>query len=205
MKKVALLFSAGVESSSLAVHYLANRYLVLPVYVKCGFSWEKTEVKWAQKLWVWLRKKYTSILPFKIVPAKGLRPSDSGIEIPLRNLILISSVAIEAKRKGINKVACGSLGIYPFPDNNRNFFDRLEALFSENYREKIAIDTPFMGKKKAEIVNAFYSKAPYHLTFSCMRPIKNQHCGKCEKCIERKEGFRQAGIPDPTFYFFKRS
>jgi 7-cyano-7-deazaguanine synthase len=38
------------------------------------------------------------------------------------------------------------------------------------------------------------------LTFSCLAPQGRRHCGRCNKCAERKRAFRQAGIPDPTKY-----
>jgi len=38
------------------------------------------------------------------------------------------------------------------------------------------------------------------LTLSCMQPSGGKHCGHCSKCRERIEGFRDAGIADPTAY-----
>ena len=200
MKKVALLFSAGVESSSLAVHYLEGGYIVLPVYVKCGFPWEKVEIRWGERLWVFLKKKYRRLLPIRILPARGIGPEANSVEMPLRNLILVSTVALEALRRDIDRVGIGSLGMYPFPDNNREFFDDVERLLSRGARIRLEVDTPFMGLEKEEVIKHYYTKLPYRLTFSCMRPIKGMHCGRCEKCMERKEGFRKAGLPDPTRY-----
>jgi 7-cyano-7-deazaguanine synthase len=41
---------------------------------------------------------------------------------------------------------------------------------------------------------------PLHLTFSCINPVDGKHCGICNKCAERKNGFRDAGLPDLTPY-----
>jgi 7-cyano-7-deazaguanine synthase len=41
---------------------------------------------------------------------------------------------------------------------------------------------------------------PLHLTFSCINPIDGRHCGKCNKCAERKKGFDDAGLADLTIY-----
>jgi 7-cyano-7-deazaguanine synthase len=41
---------------------------------------------------------------------------------------------------------------------------------------------------------------PLELTFSCLRPVGGLHCGRCNKCAERRRGFAEAGLPDPTQY-----
>jgi 7-cyano-7-deazaguanine synthase len=200
MRKVGVLFSAGVESTSLLVHYLSEGYLVYPIYVRCGLPWEETELLWAKRLWAYLKKSYGNLMLLKVLPAKAINPVRGEIEIPLRNFILLSGVVVEFYRKGIRGVAFGSLGIYPFPDNNREYFDRLQELVSEGLREPVVIETPFMGMEKYEVIKLYKDSVPYRLTFSCMHPVRNRHCGTCDKCVERREGFRLAGISDPTLY-----
>jgi len=41
--------------------------------------------------------------------------------------------------------------------------------------------------------------APLHLTWSCYAG-REKHCGKCGTCVERKEAFALAKVPDPTEY-----
>jgi 7-cyano-7-deazaguanine synthase len=41
---------------------------------------------------------------------------------------------------------------------------------------------------------------PLALTLSCMNPRDSRHCGQCSKCRERRDAFRDAGVPDPTAY-----
>jgi len=41
---------------------------------------------------------------------------------------------------------------------------------------------------------------PLKLTFSCISPVSGQHCGRCNKCAERRRAFADAGVPDPTDY-----
>lgn len=201
MRRIVVLYSSGVESASLTVHYLEKGFFVYPLYVRSGLSWEKIERKWALRLWSYLRKKYRRIAPFRTLFVSGLGPKE-GIEIPLRNLILGTVTALESLRKDIRALAVGSLGIYPFPDNNREYFDKLEELIRKGAKEDFRIETPFMGLEKWEVIRRFYGKLRYNLTFSCVRPVKGLHCGKCEKCFERKEGFKLAGVEDPTIYYF---
>jgi len=200
MKKVALLFSSGVESGCLTALYLSGGFLVYPLYVRSGLPWEKSERKHALKLWVYFRRKFGRILPLRTLPARGLLPEGNTIEIPLRNLLLISSAAVEACRKGIYRLGVGSLGVYPFPDTERSYFDRLEELVERALRIRFSIETPFLGMDKAQVIKEFRRSVPFGKTFSCIRPLRGLHCGRCAKCLERKEGFLKAGIPDPTRY-----
>ncbi len=206
MRKVAVLLSGGVESSSLAVHYLLRGDYVYPFYVRSGLPWEEAERDHLLKLWTWLRKRYKRISPLRTLFMKG--PSVKGVpikeeqmEIPLRNMVLTVQTALLAHRRGIRTLGVGSLGVYPFPDNRREYFDRLEELISEGLRTPFKIDTPFMGMTKPEVIRRFSGKLRYDLTFSCANPVKGMHCGVCAKCVERKEGFKEAGVPDPTPYF----
>ncbi|MDO8730180.1 MAG: 7-cyano-7-deazaguanine synthase, partial [Candidatus Omnitrophota bacterium] len=41
---------------------------------------------------------------------------------------------------------------------------------------------------------------PWEKTFSCLNPKDHRHCGRCQKCAERRAGFRAAGVTDPTRY-----
>jgi 7-cyano-7-deazaguanine synthase len=38
------------------------------------------------------------------------------------------------------------------------------------------------------------------LTLSCIRPSGGLHCGRCNKCEERRKAFEAAGLIDPTRY-----
>ncbi|MDQ7038010.1 MAG: 7-cyano-7-deazaguanine synthase [Aquificota bacterium] len=206
MRKVLVLFSAGVESSCLLVHYLRKGFLVYPVYVRAGLPWEEVEREYALRFWTAVRGKHRNLFPVRTVFVKGggtLRGvplEDPQIEIPLRNMSLLVQTSLLAHSKGVDSIAVGSLGIYPFPDNSREYFDRLQDLISRGLRRDVRIETPFMGMEKWEVVRRFRDLVPFSLTFSCASPSGRNHCGICVKCRERKEGFRRAGVKDPTLY-----
>ncbi len=205
MRKVAVLMSSGVESASLAYHYLSRGFLLYPLYVRSGVGWEEIELWWLGRLWSFYRKRFGRILPLRVIPFRtGLGPSDTseeeGLEIPLRNLILLVSSALVVHSRGVDALAIGSLGMYPFPDNNREYISRVGELISEGLKRRLRLETPFMGMEKWEVIKRFHRRVPYQLTFSCASPVGRYHCGRCAKCKERKEGFRRAGVPDPTYY-----
>jgi 7-cyano-7-deazaguanine synthase len=49
-------------------------------------------------------------------------------------------------------------------------------------------------------VMALGRELPLELTFSCISPVNGFHCGRCNKCAERQEAFRQAALTDKTIY-----
>jgi len=55
--------------------------------------------------------------------------------------------------------------------------------------------------KKADVIRLGRSLGvPFELTLSCMQPKNGRHCGRCSKCRERIEAFREAGENDAADY-----
>ena len=63
----------------------------------------------------------------------------------------------------------------------------------------IDIKAPFQKLKKEDVI-AMGKKLPLEFTFSCLNPKGYEHCGDCNKCIERKKGFFASGVFDKTKY-----
>jgi len=191
--KIVLLFSGGVESTCLIYMYLRKGWLVYPVYIKAGYPWEAFELENAKSLWLYTKRKHKNLMPLRVLPAinperVSRRKHDKNLFIPLRNINLIAMAGNYALLKGIEYVAIGSLGIYPFPDNNADYMKRLQSLIN------IELLTPFMGMEKHEVLKKFSEGIPLERTLSCIRPKKVKgkvlHCGKCEKCKERQEALK---------------
>ncbi len=210
-EKVGVLFSGGVESSALLYHYLRKGFLVYPLYVRCGLPWEETERLWADRLWARLKRDWKTLMTIRTVPFRVQRKvrkrigSLSDLEITLRNSSLILSALLKANTMGVRRLSIGSLGMYPFPDNRREFFESLQGVLRDGSGIDLSLETPFMGMEKEEVIAQTGDGFPFHLTFSCASPVKKHHCGRCVKCLERKEGFIKAGFKDPTLYFFNSS
>ncbi len=197
--KVAVLFSGGVESTSLLYMYLQKNFLVYPIYIKAGEAWERLELQNAVQLWHYTKKVYRNLKPMRVVCIDGknlfkrIFYRKSELFIPLRNLTLITAASMYSLQKGIRRLAIGSLGIYPFPDNNINYIKDVESLISRGSKEEFSIEAPFMGMEKAEVIKRFYKKVPYRLTLSCAMPKKIGRkvspCGVCVKCKEREDAF----------------
>ena len=59
-----------------------------------------------------------------------------------------------------------------------------------------------IGKTKAEIIRwGVDLGVDYGATWSCYDPTPGERpCGRCDSCLLRKKGFREAGVQDPTQY-----
>ena len=65
----------------------------------------------------------------------------------------------------------------------------------------ISIEAPLARMHKADVIRLGAELGvPLELSLSCMQPAGGLHCGRCSKCRERIEGFRNAGVPDLTRY-----
>ena len=67
---------------------------------------------------------------------------------------------------------------------------------------KLKIKTPLINLSKGEIIKkGIELGVDYSLTLSCYDPdLNGRACGKCDSCLHRKKGFKEAGIADPTIY-----
>lgn len=122
--------------------------------------------------------------------------------VPNRNMILLSLAgawAISTKSDCVAYAAhAGDHAIYP--DCRPAFTNAMrEALVLADWHT-VDLIRPFIHMTKADIVRRGYDlKVPFEMTWSCYKGL-DKHCGKCGTCVERKEAFELAGIPDPTEY-----
>jgi poly(A) polymerase len=210
----AALVSGGLESAILCVELLREFPRVVPIYVRSGLRWEDAEVDALSRFLAAVgddRLDRPVLLDEPIADVYGAHWSTNGEEIPGcdtadeavylpgRNLLLTIKASVWCRLRGIRALALGSLGSNPFPDSTPEFFGKLEDLLNLALRGGPRLIRPFATLHKAEVL-ARGRHLPLHLTFSCIDPIDGRHCGRCNKCAERKRGFRDAGLIDPTSY-----
>ena len=63
----------------------------------------------------------------------------------------------------------------------------------------IKIEAPYRQLSKENVI-ARGAELPLELTFSCIAPRGTEHCGRCNKCAERRRAFKRAGVKDKTIY-----
>ena len=124
------------------------------------------------------------------------------IVVPFRNAIFLSVAVSYAAAICANKIFYGAHGSDAkfYPDCREEFYKSLEQTARLGTEMKIQINAPFCGVTKSELIKVGASLGvPFNLTWSCYLD-QEKHCGKCESCVNRKNAFRQAGVPDPTEY-----
>jgi 7-cyano-7-deazaguanine synthase len=124
---------------------------------------------------------------------------DQAVYLPGRNLLLLSEAAIFCAKHRIGTIAIGSLGQNPFPDATPKFLRDFSRAASEALAFRSRIVTPFRRLTKERVVRRGRS-LPLHLSFSCISPRRGLHCGRCNKCAERRRAFHAAGVVDKTKY-----
>jgi 7-cyano-7-deazaguanine synthase len=213
---VAVLFSAGLDSVVLLAH-AARQSGVQPVYVSVGLAWEAEEQAMAGRLFA------SGALPASVLPAVTLRfdmrdlypdshwavrgeapafdTPDEAVYLEGRNIVLLAKVAVFMARARIARVLIGPLAGNPFPDATPEFFEVMGRALSAGLAAPIGIEAPFITLGKPDVIRLGRSLGvPLGLTLSCMQPSRGLHCGRCSKCRERWDGFREAGGDDPTRY-----
>lgn len=130
--------------------------------------------------------------------------------VPARNTIFLSFALAWAETLNSSDIFIGvnALDYSGYPDCRPEFIESYEKMANlatkagvEN-TTTIKIHTPLIEMTKAEIIKTGINLGvDYSLTHSCYDPSTDGlSCRKCDSCILRIKGFKEAGIPDPTKY-----
>lgn len=207
--KVCVLYSGGVESAALLVHYLEMGTEVFPLQVLGNFPYQSIEKIWAEKLHLKLQEKYPHLHDIEYrnfqwsrhqFKEKVVRVNE--LFIPLRNMVLMSIAAIYMRDLNIQYVANGTMRAI-ISDNTVEYFMKLQELISlaGGYEpQPFQILLPFMGRNKGDIIKQYAHLVPFELSYTCVGGLAHVHCGECMKCEERRSGFKHSGVEDQTQY-----
>lgn len=130
--------------------------------------------------------------------------------VPARNLIFLSYAVAWGEVLGTFDIFIGvNVSDYSgYPDCRGEFISAFEkmanmatAATTEGGKE-YTIHTPIIGMTKGQIIlRASELGVDYSLTHSCYDPDdKGRACGRCDSCLLRLKGFKEAGFKDPVFY-----
>lgn len=212
--EVAVLVSGGLESAILCVDLLRQFRRVRPLYFRFGLHWEEVELGCLQRYLQAVERP--GLCPLEIldepvanvygrhwsvegIAVPDATSPDEAVYLPGRNLLFISKAAVWCRLRNVEHLALGSLGTNPFPDSTPTFFEQIEAAVNQAMDGRLRILRPFDRMHKDEVLKRGRG-LPLQFTFSCLSPVDGQHCGRCNKCEERRNGFRDAHLPDPTNY-----
>ncbi len=218
---IAVLASGGLDSAiliaELAVAGLSEagyNQSVHPLYLREGLYWESAELEHLRRFLLELDRPAVRPLVVLEMPVadvygkhwsmtgEGAPDADSpdeAVHLPGRNLLLLAKALLWCRLNEVAQLALAPLAANPFPDASDDFFRRMEELSSLALGGRVAIRRPYARLHKAEVI-ARGRGLPLQWTFSCIRPIDGRHCGRCNKCAERRRAFAEAGVTDPTKY-----
>ncbi|MBI5665197.1 MAG: 7-cyano-7-deazaguanine synthase QueC [Nitrospirae bacterium] len=138
------------------------------------------------------------------------QPSIPVTYVPARNTIFLSFALAWAETLEAGDIFIGANAVdySGYPDCRPEYIQAFEYManlatkISVEGKVKFKIHTPLIRLTKAEIIRMGTSLGvDYSFTWSCYDPIPGPQsptpCMKCDSCMLRAKGFREAGIKDP--------
>jgi 7-cyano-7-deazaguanine synthase len=129
--------------------------------------------------------------------------------VPARNTVFLSIALGWAEVLGSSDIFIGvnAVDYSGYPDCRPEYIAAFQAMANLATRagvegHPLTIHTPLMAMGKGEIIRAGLALGvDYALTVSCYQATPGGlACGKCDSCRLRRQGFIDAGVPDPTRY-----
>ena len=230
-KKAIVLLSGGLDSATCMAVARQQRYQLVALSFDYGQR-HKIELAAAKRVTAFfnapehitykldLRAIGKSALTDDIEVPKHNRAREIGPDIPstyvpARNIIFLSIATAFAETHNAEAIFAGmnSIDYSGYPDCRPEFisaFDKMINLGTKTGSEggHIDIQTPLIKLSKKEIIElGLKLGVDYSLTWSCYDPQKGAGaplaCGKCDSCLLRLKGFKQAGAQDPLAYASK--
>ena len=219
--KAVILLSGGLDSATALAMAKAQAYECYALSFNYGQR-HATELNAAAKVVNAFDVIEHKIIDLDLTQIGGSALTDNNIDVPesatdgipvtyvpARNTIFLSYALAWAEVLEINNIFIGvnAVDYSGYPDCRPEYiqaFERMANLATKSGVEgtKLTIHTPLINLSKANIIQQGNQlNVDYALTISCYQVDEDgAACGVCDSCRFRKEGFENAGIPDPTHY-----
>ena len=223
MKKAVILLSGGLDSATVLAMAKAQGFACYAVSFDYGQR-HSAELNAAKNVAARAGVDEQRIVSIDLSQFGGSALTDEAIDVPeantslesipityvpARNTVFLSlalawSEVLEARNifVGVNAVDYSG-----YPDCRPAFIKAYEHMANLATRagveqQKLTIHAPLIDMTKAEIVQQGTElSVDYSLTVSCYQADgSGAACGVCDSCHLRREGFANAGVPDPTRY-----
>lgn len=133
--------------------------------------------------------------------------------VPARNTLFLSYATGKAELIGADEIYIGANAMdrTGYPDCRPEFLAAFQSLLNLSTKQAVEGHAPQLQFPLAELdKTAIISlgddlQAPLHLSLSCYDPENDgTHCGECDACVLRRQGFLKAAVSDPTPWACKR-
>ena len=149
----------------------------------------------------------TSLEPEKDHKAEEIGKSIPSTYVPARNTVFLSIGLAFAEILDANAVFIGATAMdySGYPDCRPEYFKAFQRMADLATKkgvqgDSIEIKTPLLHLSKAEIIKkGLELDVPLDKTWSCYIG-GDKACGRCDSCILRLRGFKEAGAEDPLDY-----
>ena len=222
-KRAVVLLSGGLDSATVLAIALAEGYECYCLSFSYGQK-HNAELDYADLLAKDLGARQHRVAKIDIgafggsaLTADSISVPDANLEskeipvtyVPARNTVFLSYALGWAEVLRANDIFIGvnAVDYSGYPDCRSEFIQAFESLANLATKagtegSSIKIHTPLIDLAKAEIIARGISLGVnYANTVSCYRlSPRGEACGGCDSCVLRAEGFREAGVGDPTLY-----
>ncbi len=129
--------------------------------------------------------------------------------VPARNTVFLSIALGWAEVLGATDLFIGvnAVDYSGYPDCRPDFISAFESMANLATKAgaegaKLRVHTPLINLTKAEIIQQGLALGvDYGQTISCYQADdEGRACGRCDSCRLRRQGFKEAGVTDPTSY-----
>jgi 7-cyano-7-deazaguanine synthase len=221
MKRAVVLLSGGLDSATVLAMALADGWRCHALSVDYGQR-HRAELAAAARVARALGAVEHRVVRVDLAVFGGSALTDPAIAVPsapsegipvtyvpARNTVFLALALAHAEVVEADAIFTGANAIdySGYPDCRPEFlvaFERLANLATKRAVEgsPIAVEAPIVRMTKADIVRRGQALGvDFALTVSCYEAdAEGRACGRCDACRLRGEGFRAAGIADPTRY-----
>jgi 7-cyano-7-deazaguanine synthase len=221
MKRAVVLLSGGLDSATALALARAEGFVCHALSVDYGQR-HSVELEAARRVAKALGAEEHRIMRIDLAGIGGSALTDASIPVPQTPTQGIPITYVPARNTALLALALGwaevlesrdifvgvnAIDYSGYPDCRPEFiaaFEKLAALATRAGVEgrPMRIHAPLIELSKADIIRRGTELGvDLGLTVSCYQPdAQGRACGSCDSCRLRKEGFRAAGIDDPTRY-----
>tara|TARA_R110001599_G_scaffold323498_1_gene534996 strand:- start:3270 stop:3959 length:690 start_codon:yes stop_codon:yes gene_type:complete len=220
-KRAVILVSGGLDSTTVLAMAKADGYACYTLSFDYGQR-HRAELFAAERVSTALGDIEHKVVKLNLDSIGGSALTDASIAVPeeategipityvpARNTVFLSIALGWAEVLGASDIFIGvnAVDYSGYPDCRPEFISAFEAVANLATRAGVegmllTVHAPLISMGKGDIIRAGIALGvDYALTVSCYQATaKGLACGKCDSCRLRAQGFKDAGVEDPTHY-----